>query len=273
MFCTRRGTTFDTLSLQTTSQIRLNPRATTSQSLPFNMVMGLRRVVLGIQALLSTSPLQLHASLPTARHTLASLWSTSSARFLSTDHTNSILSEKSSATNEQDDAAKLAKKAYNWRHYQKVIKQRRLTDAEYVRKRRENDRDRWYERPLHQSMAYRKASAKQRAHRKQIDPAYAFFHAVRDWVRRYQWVRESLPWKTHTPVYYNHKVEHTCTKCLVTRFGGVKLWWQKRDVPGQDDNKSYECHHCHCTGLDKLPKATRTSLNLRWQRSGRARSS
>lgn len=204
--------------------------------------------------MLSTSPLQLHASLPTARHTLASIWSPSSARFLSTDHTNPILSEKSSATNEQDDAAKLARKAYNRRHYQKVIKQRRLTDAEYVREYRARRRGRQINRPLHQSMAYWKAVAKQEAHRKQIDPAYAFYRAVRHWLKKYQWVRESLPWKQHTPVLYNHKVEHRCEKCLVTRFGGAKLWWQKREVPGQDDNKSYECHRCYCTGLDKLPK-------------------
>ena len=81
------------------------------------------------------------------------------------------------------------------------------------------------------------------------DPA----HRLKVWlptvVRRLVWIRERLPWKTHTPVLYQEKVRHTCSTCLVPRRGcAYKLWWASHD------GKHYQCGPCYLNGSNVMPK-------------------
>ena len=65
---------------------------------------------------------------------------------------------------------------------------------------------------------------------------------------------KKLPWKTHTPILYPEKVEHECSKCVVTRHGGFKMWWKRKSGPDQDDNELYECHKGYFTGPEAMPE-------------------
>jgi hypothetical protein len=181
--------------------------------------MSLRRVVLGTRALpfcTSPPPLQLHTPFLEARHTLNSFWTSSFARFFSADHTNSNLSESISEAQEQDDAAKRATAAARRTRYEH-LKRRFAENPELLRKYREkyrrfNDTSR---QPRDRTYDY--VAAKKERERKKIDSAYALYRAIPLWIMRHQWVRHSLPWKTHVPLYHSEKVEHECTKCLITR--------------------------------------------------------
>lgn len=218
------------------------------------MVMGLRRFVLGTRALpfcTSTSPLQLHAPFLEARHTLNSLWTSSFTRFFSANHTNSNLSESISETQEQDEAAKRAKRAARSRTDNGMRDYKLATDLEYLRNYRLRQRIRNNTVRKRQDRTHENQVARERE--RMQDPAYALYQAVRIWIRRHQWVRDSLPWKSHLPILYPEKVKHECSKCFLTRFGGAKLWWRKKTLPGQND-QSYECHRCHLTGFEKLPE-------------------
>ena len=78
-----------------------------------------------------------------------------------------------------------------------------------------------------------------------------------DWIRREDWVRDSLPWKTYTPLWYARKVKHYCHGCDWMRINGLKLWWRKKgaeeqvmDVEESGDglqvkNDNYLCHTCY----------------------------
>jgi hypothetical protein len=47
-------------------------------------------------------------------------------------------------------------------------------------------------------------------------------------VRRIEWVREQLPWKSHQPVLFENKQKHYCYGCDWVRSNGMKIWWRKR---------------------------------------------
>lgn len=184
--------------------------------------------------------------------TLNSFWSPILARFFSAGHVKSNLSENAPATKqrEQDEAAKRAKQLARNRRKVDVRRQKLASDAESLREYRKKQRARKHS-PMQQ--AYYEEVSKQKAQRRKTDHVYALRLAVPEWVRHNQWARESVPWKTHVPVVYDEKVSHECEKCFVTRHGGLKLWWQKKNASGQD-HQSYECHNCYFTGPEQLPE-------------------
>ena len=136
--------------------------------------------------------------------------------------------------------------------------------AEYHRRKRRTDAE-W---ALARQRTHSKSRAKQRAnlteeqyqqyllHNRQVrnklyaeDPARRLRLTIGDVVRRHDWVRERLPWKTHTPVVYQEKVQHTCSTCLIPRYGGVaKLWWASHD------GEHYQCNACYFKNSDFMPK-------------------
>jgi hypothetical protein len=52
-----------------------------------------------------------------------------------------------------------------------------------------------------------------------------------------------LTWKTHVPVKTTEKVERHCASCHIKRRGGVRLWWQRRQVP-EHEEPLYDCTTC-----------------------------
>ena len=239
---------------QTTLIFRLAALETTS----FNMVISLRRVDLRTQlssssSWTSPSPFQLHPSILKVGFVFNSLWTSALARFFSADHTEPKLSGNLVKAQYRDEALKRARARAILARKHKLT-----TDPEYLRRFREQQRA-WRNSNLEslhhpKYLERRKLEAKRLQERIQIDPAFALVRRSPTWITRHQWVRENLPWKTHYPVCYPEKVEHDCTKCLISRYGGAKLWWKKRIDPGQDDRESYQCHRCYFTGFDKLPE-------------------
>lgn len=53
------------------------------------------------------------------------------------------------------------------------------------------------------------------------------------------WIREQLPWKTYTPIFYPHSIELHCTGCGRARARGSKLFWLNRD------NEHHLCNGCY----------------------------
>ncbi|CAD0098139.1 unnamed protein product, partial [Aureobasidium mustum] len=51
--------------------------------------------------------------------------------------------------------------------------------------------------------------------------------------------RDEVVWNSHKPVIYSTKVNHTCATCDRERFGGLKLWWQRKNEPDK-----YDCFRC-----------------------------
>ncbi|CAD0097678.1 unnamed protein product [Aureobasidium mustum] len=98
--------------------------------------------------------------------------------------------------------------------------------------------------------AQREASALLR----QTNPAHRLRLRMQDMLLKHAWIREELPWKTHTPILYPEKVEHECSSCVVTRHGGFKMWWKRNPRPDQDDNELYKCHKCYFTGPEAMPE-------------------
>lgn len=81
------------------------------------------------------------------------------------------------------------------------------------------------------------------------DPEYRLRVWLTTSVRRNAFMRERLPWKSHTPVLYQDKVQHTCSTCLVPRMaGGCKLWWASHD------GEHYQCSPCYFNGSNIMPK-------------------
>jgi hypothetical protein len=48
-------------------------------------------------------------------------------------------------------------------------------------------------------------------------------HNLRNWVSAFIWVRESLPWKSHQPLYHQEPVEHYCDGCRLVRGKGFQI--------------------------------------------------
>jgi hypothetical protein len=222
------------------------------------MVIGLRRVFFTTHSspfCTSPSPIQqLHSSLLGARYTANSLWSSSLLRFFSAGHDKPNSSEHLEEKQKHDEALKRAKIIAHQKRSNELQRQKLTTDPEFLRNYRR--RVRAYDYANRQRLdraSYYQMAAKRERQRVLSDPAHALNRAIPQWIRRHQWIRESLPWKTHLPIVYPEKVNHECSKCLVTRHGGAMLWWQKKRAdPGQDE--SYECHRCYFTGFDKLPE-------------------
>lgn len=45
------------------------------------------------------------------------------------------------------------------------------------------------------------------------------------WITRYTWFHD-LPWKSHRPLLYPQRTEHTCSSCGKSRSNGAKVWWE-----------------------------------------------
>ncbi|KAI5209699.1 hypothetical protein E4T38_02238 [Aureobasidium subglaciale] len=114
--------------------------------------------------------------------------------------------------------------------------------------------------------------------REASDPLYVLRNRVHMLVQ-HAWAMEDLPWKTHVPVLYEQRVQHKCGKCLVSRHGGVKMWWREKQPQGEengkqdledqgqaaeagDDGNKYLCHSCHFTGPEAMPEGYEDLLKI-----------
>jgi hypothetical protein len=89
------------------------------------------------------------------------------------------------------------------------------------------------------------------------DPEYKLRQWLTVTIRSHAWLRERLPWKTHKPVFYEDKVQHACSTCLIPRYGGAyKLWWASHD------GKHYQCNSCYFNGSDVMPKGYEDVLSM-----------
>jgi DNA-directed RNA polymerase subunit M/transcription elongation factor TFIIS len=217
--------------------------------------MGLRRVLLKTHLrpfCTSPSPIQLCTSFLRAKYNINSSWTSSFLRFFSAGQTK--LNSSEHLAERQNEATRLAKLIAHRKRSNELQRYKLATDPETLRRFRHSQR--LYERMKRQKVDRTREyemSAKQERQRLQSDPAYLLNRRIPLILRRHQWLRESVLWKTHLPIIYDEKVHHECSKCLVTRWGGAKLWWQKKRTE-TDEPESYECHRCYFTGFDKLPK-------------------
>jgi len=104
---------------------------------------------------------------------------------------------------------------------------------------------------------FREASRQKRRDlhaKRKNDETYQLYIYLKNWLRNHQWVREDLPWKSHIPLLYGHKVEHYCHGCDWTKIGGIQLWWRRKRDTGlpdhhllKDESESdeYLCHGCY----------------------------
>ncbi|KEQ76980.1 hypothetical protein M436DRAFT_78708 [Aureobasidium namibiae CBS 147.97] len=81
------------------------------------------------------------------------------------------------------------------------------------------------------------------------DERRLFYMRLIKWCTRYTWFRETLPWKSDSPVLYEHRVEHHCEGCNWTKRGGRKLWWKKIPSSPATEVDSWLCSDCY------VPKA------------------
>jgi hypothetical protein len=220
------------------------------------MAIGLRRILFRTHTspfCTSPSPIQRCSSFPGARYTINSSWTSSFRRFFSADQTKSESSENL-AERQDDEATRRAKAVAHHKRSNELQKIKLTTDPEFLRTYRERTRS-YYERVRKATdLTHRNQKAAEQARQRwKSDPVYQLTRVIPLNLRRHQWLRASVPWKTHLPIVYDEKVHHDCSKCLVTRWGGAKLWWQKKRTD-PDEPETYECHRCYFTGSDKLPK-------------------
>lgn len=64
------------------------------------------------------------------------------------------------------------------------------------------------------------------------------YSAMSRWARRHTWFREQLPWRSHLPVVFSKRMEHSCASCGTSRLDGTRLWWKSLG------SESYTCHAC-----------------------------
>lgn len=130
---------------------------------------------------------------------------------------------------------------------------KRLTDPEWTLHARAvslkyytKHKSKWTDE--HRQSIYQK-SAESTRRRCAEDPEYKLRAWLPTAVRHNAFVRERLPWKSHTPVLYQDKVQHTCSTCLAPRMaGGYKLWWASHD------GEHYQCGPCYLNGSNIMPK-------------------
>lgn len=119
------------------------------------------------------------------------------------------------------------------------------------------------------------AQARSRHHRHKNDAHRSLYVTLSDWSRRYEWVRDDLPWKTHVPLWHKSSVEHYCYGCDWTRSGGARLWWRKRNAGNSDSAESegsldksdeYLCLKCYVssrTRFEALPEGYEDVENIK----------
>lgn len=146
--------------------------------------------------------------------------------------------------------------------YNEYCKEKRRTDPEWLLRRQEIQKrfDLKYLVSLtpEQWEARFQRGRELRQKKNAEDPRNRLVEWVKTVVRRYGWVRDRLPLKTHTPVFYEEQVRHTCSSCLVPKWGGAyKLWWASHD------GEHYLCSSCYCKGTDIMPKGYEDVLTIR----------
>ncbi|CAD0083247.1 unnamed protein product [Aureobasidium vineae] len=85
--------------------------------------------------------------------------------------------------------------------------------------------------------------------RKQYDqkPATRQSAGLRQFIQRRPDIWKHMTWKTHTPVLYEHKIEHRCATCYSNPYLGLRLWWKRHNSPDYGSEHIpdlYECHSC-----------------------------
>ena len=118
--------------------------------------------------------------------------------------------------------------------------QRRATNPEFFSKRRERMRDR---RLQPEVRLYHKEKNKTWYRSQSMKPGFLLKENLRNWIRRYTWVREDLNWTPWEPVFYPNQVEHRCQGCNLARHRGSQIWWTM-------DSQKFMCHSCYM----KLPE-------------------
>lgn len=104
--------------------------------------------------------------------------------------------------------------------------------------------------------AYREAQLQRRREsyvRRKNDDITLLYFRLKNWIWQNDWVRDGLPWKTHTPLVYEHKVEHYCHGCDWTKSGGRKMWWRRKGhapddnhfLKDEDKSDEYLCPGCY----------------------------
>ena len=68
---------------------------------------------------------------------------------------------------------------------------------------------------------------------------------LKNWVIRYSWLREDMPWQSHRPVLYDERTEHYCVGCKWTRPGGRRVYWQSLV-----NTTEYLCTRCYIPSKD-----------------------
>lgn len=214
-----------------------------------NVATCLRRAIHGNNcSRVWTSPsfLPIHRFLSVGQ-TVSSIWS---LRLFSNRHVRYAALDHLLAK-EEDEVARHAKGAAHQRAYALWRKQ----DPEYLTRRRKRDRISFARNGPKKDLNRRRQQIREAlTRRKQTDRAYKLRITIQSLLLQHSWLREHLPWKTHTPILYPEKVDHKCAKCIVTRHGGFKMCWKRKTDLDQDVNEIYLCHKCYFTGSEAMPE-------------------
>ena len=104
---------------------------------------------------------------------------------------------------------------------------KRQADPEYLTRDRDSSRNapcrsrKWTEEQRKSNMESVRNINNERYAR---DPVFRLSTFLHQSLKNHAWFRENLPWKSHLPVQYEHKVQHSCSRCVVTRHGGARVW-------------------------------------------------
>ena len=156
---------------------------------------------------------------------LQPFWRLSGLRALLTSATNQLRTFSSSHAAKGCSLDPVKRRAQMDRHNE-IKRLRRQSDPDWLRRERQTVRNsvrraKWRETNRETVLEYLREFCKQRyAH----DPRHKLRKRMHDLAMAHAWFREKLPWKSHVPIRYDEKVQHSCEKCIVTRFGGFKLW-------------------------------------------------
>jgi hypothetical protein len=156
---------------------------------------------------------------------LQSFWRSSGPRSLATSATSQLRTFSSSPTTKALSSDPATRRIQQDR-YNEIKRIKRRTDPEWATRERRLNRNaahnnRWKETNRE---AYLEYLRNDRIKRSAQDPLFVLRGMMYRWARRYAWFRESLPWKSHVPVFYGKKVQHVCSRCVVTTHGSAQVW-------------------------------------------------
>jgi len=96
-------------------------------------------------------------------------------------------------------------------------------------------RNKYWKNPEHRSETREKSRLRSVGYRETRE-SYNRRTILYNWIHRYTWFRDLLPWKSHRPLLYTQSTVHTCSSCGMSRSNGSKLWWT--------DSGKCTCHTC-----------------------------